>query len=119
MRTRAILALIAAQLLLAGAAQATTLYTAPLARNGGQLFCLVTNASPAELAVEIRIMRDDGGYVGGYTATLAPSATAYSSSIGDSYDHCEFKLSGNAKRVRAMACTGPSGGPCYATAPAY
>lgn len=119
MLVRPILAAVALQLVLAGAAQATTLFTAPLARNGGQLFCLVTNASENELAVDIRLMSDDGGYVGGYTAQLAPSETAYSSSIGDSYDHCEFKFAGNAKKVRAMACTGPTGGPCYAVAPAY
>jgi len=119
MLARQILAAAAAQLVLAGAAQATTLYTPPLTRNGGQLFCLVTNASQDAIAVDIRIMHEDGSYVGGYTANLAPSATAYSSSAGDFYDHCEFRFAGNPKKVRAMACTGPSGGPCYAVAPAY
>lgn len=119
MSARRILTAIAAQLALAGAAHATTLYTAPLARNGGQLFCLVTNASDDAVQVGIRVMNEDGGYVGGYTANLAPSATAYSSSSGDSYDHCEFRFTGSAKKVRAMACTGPTGGPCYAVAPAY
>lgn len=118
MLVRQILAAAAAQLVLAGAAQATTLYTAPLARNGGHLFCLVTNASQSEIAVDIRLIAKNGTPVGGYTATLAPSETAYSSSAGDLYDHCEFSFAGNPKKVRAMACTGPSGGPCYAVAPA-
>jgi hypothetical protein len=118
MLARRILAAIAAHLALAGAAHATTLHTAPLARNGGQLFCLVTNASDDAVQVDIRLMSEDGAYVGGYVANLAPSATAYSSSSGDSYDHCEFRFTGNAKKVRAMACTGPTGGPCYAVAPA-
>jgi len=118
MNARRILALVAAQLLIAGAAQATTVSTGALLRNGGQLACLVTNASPSPLTVDIRVMYEHGARAGGYSITLAPSETRYSSSTSATIDHCEFTFPGNPKRVRALVCSGPVGGPCTATAPA-
>lgn len=117
---------IAAALLLAGTAHATTMTTPPVRisndpAHGHRMICSAVNVGTKDVTMVMHRELDGPGST--FQFTLSPGEQVWMSPENESgsskLGYCSFEFTGPKKRVRASVCAQRPDGNCSAMLPAY